>query len=120
VDEKRETDPDNKPEEISDMDEEDTEKIKIKKEDEDKRSTLRRTSRISKPPIRYQDEYAYANYCSVNVPNTYEEAMLSNEAEQWSAAMKKERNSLNENKTWSLVSKPDKEVLDVKWVYEKN
>jgi len=27
--------------------------------------------------------------------------------------------SLNENKTWKLVNKPEKEVLDVKWVYTR-
>lgn len=42
--------------------------------------------------------------------------MPSDEMKQWQKAMKRELNSLEENKTWRLVDKPDKEMLDVKWV----
>jgi len=88
-------------------------------EDEEGVQMPRRSSRVSRPPTRYHDEYIYANYCSINVPTTYQEAVSCNEAEQWQAAMDREIKSINENNTWELVNKPEKEILDVKWVYSK-
>ena len=34
-------------------------------------------------------------------------------------AVNKEIRSLEENQTWKQVKKPDKEIVDVKWVYTK-
>lgn len=80
--------------------------------------------RERKKPVRYDENYvyhcAYVNYCNDNIPDTYENAIKSNEADKWKEAMMKEFNSLNKNDTWSLVNKPvDKEILDVKWIYTK-
>ena len=78
-----------------------------------------RSGRAKKPPKRYHDEYIFANYCCVDVPNTFNEAMSHEDADHWQQAMNKEIRSLEENQTWKLVKKPDKEILDVKWVYTK-
>jgi len=90
-----------------------------KTEDEKEVQMPRRSLRVSRPPTRYHDEYIYANYCNINVPNTYQEAVSCSEAEQWQAAMDREIKSINENNTWELVNKPEKEILDVKWIYSK-
>lgn len=52
-------------------------------------------------------------------PKSYEQAMNSNNSEQWPLAMDEEFKSLVKNKTWSLVDKPtDQKVVDSKWVYK--
>lgn len=64
--------------------------------------------------------FIYVNYVDANVPNTFEEAMNSNNQKQWQMAMDSEINSLNKNNTWQIVEKPkDKKVIDVKWVFKK-
>jgi len=48
-----------------------------------------------------------------------QKAVPYREAKQWQAAMNREIKSINGNNTWELVDKPEKEVLDVKWIYSK-
>ena len=63
----------------------------------------RRSTRDRKSPIRYPENISnniYVNYCSVDTPYTFEEAMSSNDSESWIKAMDKEIECLNENKTW--------------------
>ena len=83
----------------------------------------RRSTRDRKSPIRYPENISnniYVNYCRVDTPYTFEEAMSSNDSESWIKDMDKEIESLNENKTWELVEKiPNEKVIDVKWVYSK-
>lgn len=86
---------------------------------------LRKSNRERKPPVRYDDSYIYNNivyvtFCSTDSPDTFEEAINSNESEYWIEAMNKEIECLNKNKTWELVNKPEnKIVIDVKWVYTR-
>jgi len=64
----------NEQKEVNDTEEEkakETDRIK----DGDEVQTLRRFSTVSRLPTRYHDEYIYANYCSINVPNTYQEML---------------------------------------------
>ena len=52
-------------------------------------------------------------------PQTYTEAITSNDCQEWTKAMQEKYNSLIENKTWDVVRRPtDKPVLPVKWVYK--
>ncbi|KAL6328338.1 hypothetical protein AAG906_034481 [Vitis piasezkii] len=45
-------------------------------------------------------------------PKTYQEAINSNEADQWVKAIQKEMDSLRKNETWELVTKPkDQKVV---------
>ena len=54
----------------------------------------------------------------MQIPKTYKQAMSSPQAEKWKAAMDSEVNSLNSNKTYSLVPPPkDKKVIGGRWVY---
>lgn len=94
----------------------------VKNDDKPKSGT--RPRRQITPPVRFDEEFGYycvcANFCDATIPGNFEEATTCNEAERWKDAMDSEMNSLVENNTWTLVSKPvDKEILDVKWVYKR-
>ncbi|MGI4816432.1 MAG: reverse transcriptase domain-containing protein, partial [Janthinobacterium lividum] len=53
-------------------------------------------------------------------PDTYDEAINSDDSAEWKVAMKEEIDSLMENKTWVLVDKPqNKKVIDNKWIFTK-
>lgn len=79
--------------------------------------------RIRNPVLRYGNpvsHFIYVNYIDVSVPDTFEEAMTSNESKQWQMAMNSEINSLNKNNTWQLVERPkDRKVIDIKWVFRR-
>jgi hypothetical protein len=52
-------------------------------------------------------------------PLTVQEALASNEKNQWEAAMKKEMDSLKEQGTWVLVKRPDnRSIIKNKWVFK--
>lgn len=54
------------------------------------------------------------------MPCTFEEALNSDDNENWRKAMDQEINCINKNKTWKLMDRvKDKKVLDVKWIYTK-
>lgn len=86
---------------------------------------IKKSTRERKPNPKYTDENfvnycIYVNYCDVNVPNTFEEAIECDDSVKWQEAMDKEIKSINENESQSLVRKPeDKKVIDVKWIYKK-
>ena len=53
-------------------------------------------------------------------PKTYKEAMQSEDAEQWNAAMLAEFNWHLENGTWEVIELPDgQKAIGSKWVYKK-
>ncbi|KAL6347327.1 hypothetical protein AAG906_016764 [Vitis piasezkii] len=53
-------------------------------------------------------------------PKTYQEAINSNEADQWVKAIQEEMDSLRKNETWELVTKPkDRKVVGSKWVFKR-
>lgn len=55
-----------------------------------------------------------------NDPQSLEEALQSNESEEWKQAMKEEYESLIHNNTWSLVDLPGgKKVIPCKWVFKR-
>lgn len=63
---------------------------------------LRRSLRNRKQNSRFYNEdfvtnNVFVSYCDATIPNTIEEALNSNESENWHKAMDKEINSLNEN-----------------------
>lgn len=52
-------------------------------------------------------------------PKSYDEAVESNDRNEWQKAMQSEYDSLLKNQTWILVEKPEKQkVIDNKWVYK--
>lgn len=54
-----------------------------------------------------------------NEPQTYEQAIKSEDHEKWQQAMNEEFESLTSNQTWELVEKPkDKRIIDCKWIFK--
>lgn len=77
---------------------------------------LRRSSRIPKP-VNMED---FVVYSACEDPETIEEAMNSEEKDDWMKAIASEYESLKKNNTWTLVDKPeDRKLLDTKWVFKK-
>ena len=79
-----------------------------------------------KPPKRYGQAKMTTFALSVAEeivdmePKTYQEAINSNEADQWVKAIQEEMDSLRKNETWELVTKPkDRKVVGSKWVFKR-
>ena len=106
-------------------DETNEENCKLKKSDTEnvELKIPRKSARERKSPIRYPKNNSskiYVNYCKVDTPYTFNEALSSNECENWKKAMDKEIDCINKNKTWKLVDKvPGQKILEVKWVYTR-
>jgi hypothetical protein len=86
----------------------------------------RKSTRERKPPARMEDyiwltdtDYAFmACVPDVPIPTTYEEAINSDEAAQWKAAMDTEIASLTGNNTWELATlPPNRTETKGKWVF---
>ncbi|KAH9679174.1 CCHC-type domain-containing protein [Citrus sinensis] len=55
-----------------------------------------------------------------DIPNTFSEALRSNESDKWKLAMEEEMKSLHQNQIWELVELPKgKRAIGNKWVYTK-
>lgn len=77
-----------------------------------------RPKRNRKIPERYNDYIVHANYCDVNIPENYEEAMKSTDSRKWKKAMDDEIRNLEENNTWKIIDEPTyKKIIAVKWIY---
>jgi hypothetical protein len=76
------------------------------------------SSSPSSTPIKIRsldNVYARCNYCAIE-PENFEEAFKE---DAWRKAMQEEIDSIEKNKTWELVEKPNnKEAIGVKWVYK--
>lgn len=78
------------------------------------RYSLRDRAKIGKP-----NWFSWAaNVVELETPEDFSQAMCSPQVSKWREAMKEEMVSLEENKTWTLVSLPkNKHAIDCKWVY---
>ena len=97
-------------------------------------TTLRRSTRAPRPPSEWwkqptaaganasfssKRDTANATSATLVEPDTYEEAMASEEAEQWQQAMDEEIASLMANRTWTLEElPPGLQAIPVKWVFK--
>ncbi|KAL2505550.1 putative gag-pol polyprotein [Abeliophyllum distichum] len=84
-----------------------------------------RERRQAREPRRfgYESElaFAYASYEELvdRESNTFEEAMRSEQSEEWLKAMREEMSSLAKNQTWELVPRPkNKSTVDCKWIFK--
>ncbi|BET01095.1 Reverse transcriptase (RNA-dependent DNA polymerase) [Nesidiocoris tenuis] len=78
------------------------------------RSTLRKPQRFEDYIMTLVNEIA-----EVKTPDTYKEAMKSENREKWIEAMNSEMNSLTQMKTWSLENLPaGKKAISCKWVFK--
>lgn len=76
-------------------------------------------SRLRSRDDRDSVNHLVAYFSILSEPNSYDEAVASNDHKQWERAMEEEFDSLMINETWELVPKPEKQkVIDNKWVYK--
>jgi len=92
--------------------------------DDDERSSttegrqLRDRSLINLP-ARFQDYAMNVETVFGQEPETYDEAVNSNQHAKWLEAMDSEMHSLNENETWTLEDLPiGRKAIPCKWVYK--
>ena len=89
---------------------------------------LRRSQRVSRPPVHYGiDEFtntanvtSHIAYQAIKIvqPNTIYDAFNSDHSQEWKKAADLEYCSLMENQTWSLVKLPKgRNVVGCKWVF---
>ncbi|KAE8658345.1 hypothetical protein F3Y22_tig00116971pilonHSYRG00233 [Hibiscus syriacus] len=75
-----------------------------------------------KPPnkLGFEDLVYFALTVSSDDSITFHDSITSQENDKWMAAMVKEMESLNHNRTWELVRLPEgKKHIGCKWVYKK-
>lgn len=77
------------------------------------RRKLRSPSEIKKP-TRFE-----ANFAVGSEPQTYMQAMKSNESQQWKTAVEKEVEAHIKNKTWQEAELPKgRKTIDCKWIFK--
>ncbi|KAI3764834.1 hypothetical protein L2E82_14851 [Cichorium intybus] len=80
--------------------------------------TVRRSTRVRRPPVRYSPSANYLLLTENGEPESYPEALRMKDSIQWKKAMEDELSSLDKNHTWSLVKLPaGKKALQNKWVF---
>jgi Reverse transcriptase (RNA-dependent DNA polymerase) len=80
-----------------------------------KRKTRVPNDTVSKKTRPIEDLYNATQALLVADPESFEEAVTR---EEWMGAMKEEINSIEKNKTWSLVEMPrGKNIIGVKWIF---
>ena len=90
-------------------------------EGEEVETTLRRSTRVRNPPIRFENFVGYAScYMAVcEEPITLAEAMEREDASDWRKAIEEEMQSLKENNTWELTELPKgRKAIGCKWVFK--
>lgn len=82
-------------------------------------NTLPRPPRDRRPPNRYSDYVVQVKLCTrVCVPETFKEAMESEDAEKWKIAMEEEMENLRKNSVWTLMDPPvQSKIIPLKWVF---
>lgn len=83
-------------------------------------TSLRRSTRIKRPPKRY-DDYVTSVALTANddEPLSYQDAVEGSKSEKWKEAMKDEIMALDKNDTWDMVELPKYiKTVGCKWVYK--
>ncbi|KAH9658262.1 Integrase catalytic domain-containing protein [Citrus sinensis] len=86
-----------------------------------------RERRQTRAPDRlsYADLIAFAlvsaDEIAIEEPESYFEAISGKDCDKWLAAMQEEMDSLQRNKTWTLVPNPgNRKLISCKWIFKKN
>ena len=84
---------------------------------------LRKSDRIKRKPSNWwgvSSTNEHAHFVTLyDEPDTYHEAMASNEATKWKKAMEEEISALDSNQTWTLVELPVGRLsIGCRWVYK--
>ena len=87
-----------------------------------------RSSRISRPPVRYMDMlteevkkiFFIGDKDYGDDPNTFDEVMTDIDFKKWLDAIKSEIDSMHSNQVWTLVD-PSEDIIPIgcKWIYKK-
>ena len=81
-------------------------------------TTIRKYTRLSRPPKRFSPSLYYLLMTDSSEPECYEEAMQVETRKKWEQGMDEEMDSLVRNWTWDLVQlSVVKRALQNKWVY---
>ena len=81
-------------------------------------ATVRKYTRLSRPPERFSPSLYYLLMTDSGEPECFEEAMQVETRKKWEQGMDEEMDSLVRNHTWDLVKlPPEKRALQNKWVY---
>ena len=105
-----------------------SEKEESDEEMEEQPEPLRRSQRVSRPPVHYGiDEFTnianvtcHIAYQAIKIVelNTIDDAFNSDYSQEWKKAADLEYNSLMENQTWSLVKLPKgRNVVGCRWAF---
>ena len=99
--------------EVSDCTEQSNENTSVHEHEEEVIS-VRRTERVNagQPPERYGAWEFNCNAAHAVDPLNWEEAMTSNESENWREAGEREYQSLIDHETWDLVPLPHGKIFD--------
>lgn len=85
--------------------------------EENEQTTVRRTARMPKPNTMLRDYYMYSAF-SAREPESYEEAIASEDSNAWQEAMNAELKALERNSTYEETHCPtEKRLFSTKWVY---
>eukprot|EP00253_Pinus_taeda_P013210 PITA_13210 len=84
------------------------------------KTSLRRSTRIKRPPRRYDDYVTLVAFTpSDDEPLCYQEAIEGLKSDKWKAAMKDEMMALGKNGTWDLVELlKDRKTVGCKWIFK--
>ena len=72
--------------------------------------TLRRSIRVRTEPVRYWfliDDNQNITLIEDDEPESYDEVLKSSERDLWLKAMQSKKDSMSENKVWTLTDAPD-------------
>lgn len=77
------------------------------------------SSNLHNRELEDRDDDGNALILKEGEPSSYREAQASTDKLEWDAAMEREMQSFNDNKTWNLVKlPPGQQVMDSKWIYK--
>ncbi|KAJ0494593.1 putative RNA-directed DNA polymerase [Helianthus annuus] len=108
----------NNEEETSDSGSSDSEEEPPPQQPDQNDHWVRRSTRATKQPQRYDPLVNYILLTENSEPDSYSEAVKVKDSRQWENAMNDEVSSLDKNKTWVLVKlPPEKRALQNKWVF---
>ncbi|MCO5583739.1 hypothetical protein L7F22_037653 [Adiantum nelumboides] len=94
--------------------------VEIDERAESSSQALRRSTRLSHAPERFQPGLDYVLVTDCGEPSCYKEAIQMDDSVKWEQAMQSEYNSIIANETWELTELPQsKQALPCKWVYKK-
>eukprot|EP00253_Pinus_taeda_P033003 PITA_33003 len=109
-----------KQDDVSDTDHQEVPTDGSQRIEEAPETSLRRSTRIKRPPRRYDDSVTSVAFtANDDEPRCYQEAIEGSKSDKWKAAMKDEMMALGKNDTWDLVELPkDRKTVGYKWVFK--